>query len=114
MQGEMTVGGWREARVARVGGQRLDPTALRRAHCTQGMPVQRRTPIRRLAEGKVTPGSNLPGNWPEGEYVRGKGQERSGASGHAVSQGAGGNCVAMASIRSVVLRRPEHVVSAAW
>ena len=42
------------------------------------------------------------------------GEERSGASGNAVSQNTGGNCVAMSSVRSVVLRRPEHIESAAW
>ena len=41
------------------------------------------------------------------------GEERSGASGHAVSRRAGGNCVAMASVRSVVLQRPEHIESPA-
>ncbi len=37
------------------------------------------------------------------------GEERSEASGDGVSQGAGGNCVAMASVRSAVLKRPERV-----
>ena len=42
------------------------------------------------------------------------GEERSGTSGHAVSQRAGGNYVAAASVRSVVLGKPEDVEPAAW
>ncbi|MYC30582.1 MAG: hypothetical protein F4X65_10930 [Chloroflexi bacterium] len=42
------------------------------------------------------------------------GEERSGISGHAVSQRAGGGCVAMAGVRSFVVKRPERVESAAW
>ena len=42
------------------------------------------------------------------------GEERSGTSGHAVSQRAGGNCVAMAGVRPAVAMGPEHVESAAW
>ena len=36
------------------------------------------------------------------------GEERKEASGHAVSQHAGGNRVAMVSVRSIVLKRPER------
>ncbi len=36
------------------------------------------------------------------------GEERSGANGRAVSQRASGNCVVMASVRSVVINRPER------
>ena len=42
------------------------------------------------------------------------GEEHSDASRHAVSQRAGGNCVAIMSIRSAVLKRLERVESAAW
>lgn len=46
--------------------------------------------------------------------VVGKGEGRSGSSGRAVSQRAGGNCIAIVSVRPVVLKRPERVESAAW
>ena len=42
------------------------------------------------------------------------GEERSRTSGHAVSQRAGGNCVAIKSVRCFVVKPPEHVKSAAW
>ena len=41
------------------------------------------------------------------------GEERSEASGNGVSQSAGGNCIALTSVRPVVLKRPEHVECAA-
>ena len=74
MQQELTVGRWREARIAHVEGQPLNPTARRRTHYAQGMSVQRITPIWELVKGTVTPGSNLLGNWREGECVRGYGR----------------------------------------
>ena len=46
--------------------------------------------------------------------MRGNGDERSDTSRRAASQRAGGNCVAIVSVRSAVLKRPERVESAAW
>ena len=46
--------------------------------------------------------------------VVGKGEGRSRSSGRAVSQRTGGNCIAIVSVRPVVLKRPERVESAAW
>ena len=51
----------------------------------------------------------MPGNCREG-----KGERHSLPNSHAVSQRAVGNRVAMASVRSFVLKRPERVESAAW
>ena len=63
----------------------------------------------RLAQDTVRPGCNV---WEL--LCQGEGEERSLPNGHAVSQHAGGNCLAMASVRPVAaVGEPEHVGPAA-
>ena len=61
-----------------------------------------------LAQDAVRPGCNV-----RGLLYEGKREERNGTIGCAVSQRTGGKCVAVGSVRSVVLKQPEPVESAA-
>ena len=81
MQREMTVAGWRRAWIAQARDQSFNGAAVPKAHCPQGQAGGRETVV----------GGSRKTQFGQGQTcrvtgVRGMGEERSGARGHAVSQ----------------------------